>query len=291
MKRVSFSDRFTYVGFTIIPLGLYATFYVFQVISGMYFSFTDWNGMSPTYNIIGFQNYTRLFTNPNFWRSLWTTVRYAFFLVSFTILLALTLSLAMDSLNAFKTFTKAVYFLPAMLGPVTVALIWNQMYMRVLPVIGNALDIDLFKQNPLGSPDTTMLATVFINVWQSVAIPTIIFIAGLQSIPRDQYESAQIDGASPLQRFRFITMPGLFPIFVVNLVLLVKAGFTTFDYPYTLTGGGPARAVQVISISIINDAFANFRFSMANAQAVVLFFIIASISVFQIRFSHKRIDR
>jgi raffinose/stachyose/melibiose transport system permease protein len=178
-----------------------------------------------------------------------------------------------------------------MLGAVTVALIWNQMYIRVLPIIGNALDIAILKQSPLGSPKTAMLATIFINVWQAVAIPTIIFIAGLQSIPIEQYESAEIDGASPLQRFRFITMPGLFPIFIVNMVLLVRGGFTAFDYPFTLTGGGPARAVEVISISVINNAFSNLRFSMANAQAVILFIIIAFISIFQIRFSHKRINQ
>jgi raffinose/stachyose/melibiose transport system permease protein len=291
MKRVSLSDRFTYVGFTVIPLGLYATFYVFQVLSGMFYSFTDWNGMSVRYNLVGFRNYMILFSNPNFWRSLRTTMKYAALLVSSTMTLALILALALDTLKIFKTFTKAVYFIPAMLGAVTVALIWNQMYLRALPVIGRALNIDILKQSPLGSPQTTMFATVFINVWQAVAIPTIIFIAGLQSVPREQYESAEIDGASPLQRFRFITMPGIFPIFIVNLVLLIKGGFTTFDYPYTLTGGGPARAVEVISIAIINDAFANFRFSMANAEAAVLFVIIATISIIQIRLSQRSADR
>jgi raffinose/stachyose/melibiose transport system permease protein len=132
-----------------------------------------------------------------------------------------------------------------------------------------------------------MAATVFVNIWQSVAIPTLIFIAGLQSIPRELHESAEIDGASPFQRFRFITIPGIMPIIIVNLVLLVKAGFTTFDYPYALTGGGPARATEVIAISIVNDAFTNMRFAIANAEAAVLFVIIAVISVVQINLSRK----
>ena len=291
MKRINLSDRLTFVGFTIIPLGLYAVFYVFQVFCGIFYSFTDWNGMSIDYKLVGFRNYGILFTNPVFWRSLRTTFRYAAYLVVFTMVLALVLALALDSLKVFKTFLKSIYFLPAMLGAVTVALIWNQIYFRALPVIGNALNIGLLKQSPLGSPKTTLLATVFINVWQAVAIPTIIFIAGLQSVPRELYESAEIDGASALQRFRFITMPGIFPIFIVNLVLLVKAGFTAFDYPYTLTGGGPARATEVIAIAIINDAFVNYRFSMANAEAAILFIIIASISFIQIRFSSKGMGR
>ena len=289
MKNSGLSDRLTYLGFTLIPLGLYATFYVFQVITGLFYSFTDWNGMSPHFKLVGLRNYAILFSNPNFWRSLWTTALYAFFLVAITMVLALVLSLALDSLKTFKTFTKAVYFIPAMLGSVTVALIWNQMYLRVFPFLGRAMNLDFLKVNPLGSPKTALLATVFINVWQAVAIPTLIFIAGLQSIPREQYEAAGIDGASPLQRFRYVTLPGLFPLFIVNLVLLIKAGFTAFDYPYTLTGGGPARAVEVISIAIINDAFTNFRFSIANAEAAVLFIIIAGISIVQIRFN--RMDR
>ncbi|MDR1905087.1 MAG: sugar ABC transporter permease [Treponema sp.] len=287
MKKNSLSDSLTYVGFTIIPLALYGVFYIFQVLSGMFYSFTDWNGMGAGYNMVGFRNYLLLFRNPSFWRSLGTTFRYALLLVAGTMILSLFLALALDSLKIFKTFAKAVFFIPAMLGSVTVALIWSQLYYRAVPLIGQALNVGFLKSSPLAAPQSTMLATVFVNIWQSVAIPTIIFIAGLQTVPRELYESAMMDGASPLQRFRFITIPGILPIFIVNLVLLVKAGFTTFDYPYALTGGGPARATEVISISIINDAFRDYRFSIANAEAAVLFIIIASISLVQIRFSSR----
>ncbi|MDR0450439.1 MAG: sugar ABC transporter permease [Treponema sp.] len=289
MKRESIQDRLTYVGFTILPLLLYATFYVCQVISGIFYSFTDWNGMSLSYKVIGLRNYLVLFRNPTFWRSLGTTFRYAALLVSLTMLLALILALSLDGLTRrYQTFFKALFFVPAMLGSVTVALIWSQLYLRAIPFIGNALNIEILKQSPLAAPKTTMAATVFVNIWQSVAIPTLIFIAGLQAVPRELYESAEIDGASLFQRFRFITVPGIMPIIIVNLVLLVKGGFTTFDYPYALTGGGPARATEVIAISIVNDAFTNMRFAIANAEAGVLFVIIALISVVQINLARKR---
>ncbi|MDR2096678.1 MAG: sugar ABC transporter permease [Treponema sp.] len=291
MKKNSLFDNLTYTGFTIIPLLLYAVFYVFQVLSGMFYSFTDWNGMTAGYNMVGLKNYLLLFRNPGFWRSLGTTFRYALLLVTGTMILSLCLALALDSLKILKTFTKAVFFIPAMLGSVTVALIWSQLYYRAVPLIGQGLNIDFFKNSPLAVPQSTMPATVFVNIWQSVAIPTIIFIAGLQTVPRELYESAMMDGASSFQRFRFITIPGILPIFIVNLVLLVKAGFTTFDYPYALTGGGPARATEVISISIINDAFRDYRFSIANAEAAVLFIIIALISLAQIRFSSRGGDQ
>ena len=194
----------------------------------------------------------------------------------------------MDSLkNWVQTLAKSIFFIPAMLSAVTVALIWSQIYYRAIPVIGEALNIGVLKASPLADPKTTLFATVFVNVWQSVAIPSLIFIAGLQSIPHELYESAMIDSASILQRFRYITLAHLMPRMVVNLVLLVKNGFTTFDYPYALTQGGPARATEVIAISIVNDAFRDYRFSIANAEAVILFIIIASISFIQIWLTSK----
>jgi raffinose/stachyose/melibiose transport system permease protein len=290
MKKGALSDRLTYLGFTLIPLGLYCVFYVFQVMSGVFYSFTDWNGMSPAYKLVGFKNYGFLLKSQVFWRSMATTFKYALLLVLLTISVSMILALCLDAYRrqGLKTFTKAVFFIPAMLSSVTVALIWNQLFYRAVPLIGNSLNIDIFKASPLGNPRTTLPATVFVNVWQSVAIPTLIFIAGLQSIPRELYESAQMDGASPFRRFRSITFPFILPTFVVNLVLLIKGGFTTFDYPYALTGGGPVRATEVISIAIVNDAFQTYRFAMANAEAMLLFVIIACISIAQIRLSAGR---
>jgi raffinose/stachyose/melibiose transport system permease protein len=290
MKKGALSDQLTYLGFTLIPLGLYCVFYVFQVMSGVFYSFTDWNGMSPAYKLVGLRNYGFLLKSQIFWRSMGTTFKYALLLVALTISVSLVLALCLDTYQRkwAKTFTKAMFFIPAMLSSVTVALIWNQLFYRALPIIGNALNIALLRASPLGNPKTTLPATVFVNVWQSVAIPTLIFIAGLQSIPRELYESAQMDGASPLRRFRSITFPYILPTFVVNLVLLVKGGFTTFDYPYALTGGGPVRATEVISISIVNDAFQTYRFAMANAEAMLLFVVIACISIVQIRLSSRR---
>ena len=118
-------------------------------------------------------------------------------------------------------------------------------------------------------------------------MPTVIFIAGLQQIPDEQFESARMDGATAFQRFRYITMPYLLPTVTVNLVLTIKQGFTSFDFPYALTGGGPARATEVIGITIYNDAFKNMRFSVANAEACILFVIVALFSLTQLKLTSK----
>lgn len=286
-RKQNWTENWTYFSFTIIPFILYSYFYVNSVITGIRYSFTDWNGIDTSYAYIGFTNYTRLFRNPNFWRSIRTTLYYAALLVIGVIVLSLILSLALNSMRRLKNFVKSIFFIPAMIGSVTIALIWDQLFYRVVPQIGELMGISALSQSPLADPKTAIFAVVFVNIWQSVAMPTVIFLAGLQSIPEEHYESAMLDGANTFQRFRFITFPFLLPTITVNLVLMIKQGFTTFDYPYALTGGGPVRATEVIGITIYNDAFSNMRFSIANAEACVLFIIVAIVSVLQIRFSSR----
>ena len=218
---------------------------------------------------------------------LWIFRNPANVLVIGVIVISLILSISLNSLKKFKTLVKSVYFVPAMIGGVTIALIWDQIYYRVIPVIGKALGISWLSNSVLMSGDTALPAVVFVQIWQAVAMPTVIFIAGLQQIPEEQYESAKIDGATAFQRFRYVTFPYLLPTVTVNLILTIKQGFTSFDFPYALTGGGPVRATEVIGILIYNDAFKNMRFSMANAEACILFVIVAIFSLTQLKLTSK----
>jgi len=279
--------KVVYVAFTVIPVALYTFFYVVSVINGVKYSFTDWDGMSPEYHYVGFNNYMLLLKNPNFWNSLKTTVFYSCMLVTVVILTSLFLAISLNSLKWFKTFVKSIFFVPAMIGGVTIALIWDQLFYRVVPLIGQFLGIDWLSQSLLMTGKTALPAVVFVQSWQAVAMPTVIFIAGLQQIPEEQYESAKIDGATAFARFRYITMPYLLPTVTVNLVLTIKQGFTSFDFPYALTGGGPVRATEVIGILIYNDAFKNMRFSVANAEACVLFVVVAVFSLTQLKLTGK----
>ena len=286
-KRKKLSGRVTFFLFTLIPVVLYTFFYVISVINGIRYSFTDWDGMVQKINFIGWKNYKILLKNPYFWNAIKTTVIYSVLLVIGVIVTSLILSISLNSLKKFKTLVKSVYFVPAMIGGVTIALIWDQIYYRVIPVIGKALGISWLSNSVLMSGDTALPAVVFVQIWQAVAMPTVIFIAGLQQIPEEQYESAKIDGATAFQRFRYVTFPYLLPTVTVNLILTIKQGFTSFDFPYALTGGGPVRATEVIGILIYNDAFKNMRFSMANAEACILFVIVAIFSLTQLKLTSK----
>ena len=201
-KRKKLSGRVTFFLFTLIPVVLYTFFYVVSVINGIRYSFTDWDGMAQKMNFIGWKNYKILLKNPNFWNAIKTTVIYSVLLVIGVIVTSLILSISLNSLKKFKTLVKSVYFVPAMIGGVTIALIWDQIYYRVIPVIGKALGISWLSNSVLMSGDTALPAVVFVQIWQAVAMPTVIFIAGLQQIPEEQYESAKIDGATAFQRFK-----------------------------------------------------------------------------------------
>ena len=286
-KSSGLSGKYIYFGFTIIPVLLYSFFYVVSVINGVRYSFTDWDGMSQEFHFVGFKNYASLLRNPNFWNSMKTTVYNSILLVTGVILTSLALAISLNSLKRFKTFTKSIFFIPAMIGGVTIALIWDQLYYRVVPVIGQLLGIKWMSQSLLMTGKTALPAVVFVQIWQAVALPTVIFIAGLQQIPEEQFESAKIDGATAFQRFRYITMPFLLPTVTVNLVLTIKQGFTSFDFPFALTGGGPVRSTEVIGILIYNDAFKNLRFSVANAEACLLFLVVAVFSLTQLKLTSR----
>ena len=196
-----------YFAFTVIPVALYTFFYVVSVVNGVKYSFTDWDGMSVDYDYVGFKNYMLLFKNPNFLGSLKTTLFYSCMLVVVVILASLLLSISLNSLRWFKTFVKSIFFVPAMIGGVTIALIWDQLFYRVVPLIGQLLGIGWLSQSLLMTGKTALPAVVFVQAWQAVAMPTVIFIAGLQQIPEEQYESAKIDGAGELRIFFQIVLP------------------------------------------------------------------------------------
>lgn len=140
-------DKMTFLLFTIIPLVLYTFFYIISVVSGMYYSLTDWNGLNPTYNFVGISNYIALSKNIFMWRSLGRTLLYALMLVVCITILSLIIALVLNSVKRFKVFTKSVFFFPAMLGSVAVALIWDQMFYQLIPAIrqnGGAESADAF---------------------------------------------------------------------------------------------------------------------------------------------------
>jgi raffinose/stachyose/melibiose transport system permease protein len=279
-----------YVLFVVPATISYTLFWVFPVFSGFGYSLTDWGGIQRTFSVIGFRNYVELATDRRFLTSLVFTLRYTLHAVvlinGFSLGLALLLNGPLSA-RARRRY-RSLYFFPAVLSMVTVGLIFNQIFYHVFPAIGSALGIPWLQENLLADGSTAMYGVLLVNVWQGSAIPTILYLAGLQNVPQELYEVARIEGAGPFRTFRWITVPFIIPVISMSLVLTVKDGLMIFDYIAALTGGGPGRATESIAFLIYSNAFREMKFSYAVTESFVVFMLIAGISIVQIKVLGKR---
>ena len=284
-------ERITTYGLFCLPGFIaYCVFLIFPILMGIYYSFMDWNGISKGYNFIGFANYAKLFTDKKFGEALLFNFRYTIMLIVGVVVISVVLALLLNKEFKGRSFFRTLYFLPAVLSMITVSLVFKQVFFYVLPAIGKALGIEALSTNILASKQNAIYGVLFVHLWQGVALPTLLFLAGLQTIPTELYEAAAIDGANGWQQFKHITVAYLIPTLSVVLVLLVKQGLMVFDYVKSMTAGGPGTATQTIALLIYNNGFERNRYSYSIAQAIATGVIIALISAIQIQANRKKVD-
>ena len=282
-------ERITTYGLFCLPGFIaYCVFLIFPILMGIYYSFMDWNGISQSYNFIGFANYAKLFTDKKFGEALLFNFRYTIMLIVGVVVISVVLALLLNKEFKGRSFFRTLYFLPAVLSMITVSLVFKQVFFYVLPAIGKALGIEALSTNILASKQNAIYGVLFVHLWQGVALPTLLFLAGLQTIPTELYEAAAIDGANGWQQFKHITVAYLIPTLSVVLVLLVKQGLMVFDYVKSMTAGGPGTATQTIALLIYNNGFERNRYSYSIAQAIATGVIIALISAIQIQASNRK---
>lgn len=268
---------------TLPALILYVFFFLYPVLLGFYYSLTDWDGFSLSYRMVGFANYVEILQDERFIRSLKFTLLYTLLVVVLKLGVAFTLAAMLSGKLPLRNWFRSVFFFPAVLSMITVGMIFNQLFYSVFPAIGQALGIEWLSSNILGNKDTAIYGVALTNVWQGFAIPMVIFIAGLTSVPRDLLEAAIIDGATPLQRFFSVTLPFLIPMLTVNVVIAVKGGLTVFDFIVAMTDGGPAFATESLGFLIYRHGMSEMRFGYGTAEAICVFLLIAVISFIQIK--------
>lgn len=275
--------------FTIPATVLYCVFFIYPIFIGVMYSFTDWNGLSKEYKFIGLSNYITAFSNSRFQNAVKFNIRFTLMAVVIIVLLSLILALIFNnSMLKCKSLFRGIFFFPAVLGMLVVGLIFNEIFYRVVPVIGKAMNISALSSNILASKSTAIYGVLFVHVWLAVAMATVMLLAGLQSAPEDLYEAAVLDGANRWQKFRYITMPFLLPVLSVVLILQVKSGLTVYDIIVALTNGGPGGATESLAVLIYNHGFKEVKLSYAIAEAMVLTIVICAISFIQTSISNKK---
>ena len=274
--------------FTLPILIMYCVFFIVPLLMGMKNSFTDWSGTSADYNFIGITNYIKIFQDERFRNALVFNFKYTFLLTVATVVISLIVAVVLNQKIKARGFFRSIYFLPAILSLVTVGLIWNELFYRMIPAIGEATGWSLFQSSWLGSPKLAMYAILIVNLWQGCSTPIVLLIAGLQSVPVDLYEAASIDGATAWEKFKCITIPYLIPVLNIVIVTCVKGGLTTFDYIKAMTDGGPMQSTESVGILIYNHAMQEGKFGYSVAESMILFVIIALVSIVTMRMSNSR---
>ena len=280
LKRMNGRKR-TFLLITIPILALFFCFNTLPLIKGVIYSFTNFRGYGE-FDWVGIRNYTDLFTDARVGKSYLFTFKLAIVATIVVNVLSLVLALGLNSKIKFKSALRGMYFVPNILGALVVGYIFNYFFTYILPAVvkmmgGNGDSI-------LASSKWAWVAIVIVCAWQSVAMNTIIYISGLQTVPEDVYEAGSLDGATGWKKFKNLTFPLILPFFTINMVLCMKNFLMVFDQIMALTKGGPAQSTESISFLIYNNGMAGGQFGFQSANAVVFFVVIVVISVLQMNF-------
>ncbi len=279
MKRLSRRQNGVYLAFILPAAAFFIAFFLLPFFQSLWLSFTDAYGYKQQIHFNGLANYREAFSNPNFKNALWVTVKYTVFVTVAANLVALGLALLLDGSVHFKKFFRAIFFLPNLMSLIIVSFVWVFLYGDVYRSFVDLLNIPKALQvSWLGNPDMALISMGITAVWQCAGYYMLIYIAGLQSVPQELIEAAQIDGGSARQIVTRIKLPMLKPVMFMNTLLLVTACFKTFDIPMAMTSGGPAGATTTIALQIYNSGFRANRTGYATAQSVILFLIICAVT-------------
>ena len=274
--------------FALVPLSIFLVVLAYPFIQGLYLTFTDWDGFKHE-NYVGFANYSKSLQDPEFWTTLTFTLKYvAVSLVAINAVafgLALLVTSKLKSSNILRTF----FFVPNLIGGVVLGVIWQFIFNTALVSISTKMGWSLFESSWLGETNTAFWALIIVTVWQSSGYMMIIYITGLISIEQDVLEAARVDGASAARTLWSIKMPLMAQAFTISLFLTLRGGFMAYDVNVALTGGGPFRTTELISMHIFQDAFAFGNFGTGQSKAVLMFIMVAVAALVQVTVS-KRVE-
>lgn len=267
----------------IIILG---TFNFYPALYSLYLSFFEWNGVAPTKDAVGFQNYTRLFASGEFWNSLRVTVLYAGGMTVVALALGMLVAVLLNQPIRGQAVYRALYFLPVITPTVAAGVVWKYLFDPSQGVVNRSLaGVGIEGPAWLSDPSWALVAVVIVGIWKRVGFNMVVYLAALQGIPRSYYEASRLDGANAWQTFRFITLPLLGPsTFFLSVTALIDA-FQVFDLVYVMTAGGPLGSTDVIGFYLYRYGFRYYELGFASAIAYVMFILIFVVTLVQFRLS------
>ena len=269
----------------------FAVTVIIPMFVGIFYSFTDWNGVSFTKNV-GFENYAAMFKEPAFIWSLLLTVLFVVVNMILVNVVAFLLALLCTTKLKGVGFFRAAYFLPNLIGGIVLGYVWQFIFANVVTKLPS------IQHSPLAMTNSAFFCIIAVYVWQYAGYIMLIYITGLVTVPKDVLEAASIDGANPIKTLFHIKIPMIAATFTICTFLTLTSAFKQFDVNLALTNGvGTVRGfmgtrlsngTQMIALNIYNTAFARDQYGYAQAKAILFFIILACVSLIQVRISNKR---
>lgn len=262
-------------------------FTTFPVIFSLLLTFNKWNIISPM-EWVGTDNWQRLFNDRLFWMAILNTVKFLIIHIPLQIIVALALAEVLNQNIKFKGFFRAAFFLPVVVSGVVVTILWQQIYGFETGVLNRLLvKAGMGKVGWLIDPDISMVSIAIMATWKNVGLYVILFLIGLQTVPKQYYEAADLEGASHWQKFRNITLPMINPTMFMVVILSTIGGFSLFIEPYIMTGGGPLNSTLSAVLYIYKQAFEYYHMGYSATLGVFFAFLIVLVVVIQKKFIEK----
>jgi raffinose/stachyose/melibiose transport system permease protein len=276
--------------FALPALAVYIWFLVYPAFNSLYFSLTDWDGLSPTYNIVGLDNYKAMVNDDVVIQAAINNVIWTVVTIAVPVVLGLALAVTLNGRVRGKPILRMIFYTPGVLPLVAVASIWGWLYNPQFGAINSCLrliGLDSLAQPWLGQDSTALAAVMVPAIWLRVGFPMLLYLAALQGINADMYEAATVDGATRWQQFWHITMPSLRPAHYIVLALSLIDSFKVFDLIYAMTYGGPGTATQVMGTWMYFNVFQYYKAGYGTAIAVVITVVAIAVSIPYVRSQTK----
>lgn len=287
-QNTRFRNAGLFLSFVGPSIVFFVLVFIVPMVFGVYLTFTDWNGYSNSKALVGLKNYIDVFSDVSFWKSMGNTVKYSFVSVVAVNVVAFALAYMLTSGIKGEKFLRAGFFIPNLIGGLILGYIWRFIFSRVVVNLYSIVPLEIFRQSWLSSPETAMAAMIIVTTWQYSGYILLIYIAGFVGIPQDMIEAARIDGAKESCITRRIRIPLMVPSIVVSLFLTLTRTFKVYDLNLSLTAGGPYDSTKLAAMHIYAKAFEEQKYGAGQAEALIMFAVMAAIALTQTYIGKKR---
>ena len=275
----------------VAPLMIFiALFTYIPILASLNLSFREWNFLSPDMPFVGFRNYEQLLASRDLWNSLWVTTLFAVFSVPLRLGLALVIAAYLVRESMHVRLLRGALFLPSVTSTVSIAVVFSWIFSTDYGMVNALLGtFGLGKVQWLQNPHLALWVLIFVNTWKQIGYDIVIYIAGLQAIPRELYDAAAVDGGKRLHVFRRITMPLVMPTTYFLLVISVIEAFQVFTIVNVMTKGGPAGATDMLVNLLYEIGFVLFDIGRGSALAVLLFILLVGLAILKSRIIGRKV--